>query len=156
MHCRLNNLKCHAILLSSLLSTNIVQHFTQGDWHLSQPSRHIHHQQNRSWYFMIVQKSLLVIFSCFPKLSAYRLIRDSILEKRCKCSVRWWPPHPRADLRGSLAASAVALRPQVQVSSRRHRSDGLVTGQSILSFFATFSIFRFWHVHVCLTKTAFL
>ena len=50
------------------------------------------------------KKSLLVIFSCFPKLSAYRLIRDSILEKRCKCSVRWWPPHPRADLRGILGS----------------------------------------------------
>ena len=50
------------------------------------------------------KKSLLVIFSCFPKLSAYRLIRDSILEKRCKCCVRWWPPHPRADLRGILGS----------------------------------------------------
>ena len=89
---------------------------------------------------MVVQKISPCHFQLFPKAFSIQVDQrfDSILEKRCKCSVRWWPPHPRADLGGSLAASAVALRPQVQVSSRRHRSDGLVTGQSILFFFAIF------------------
>ena len=42
----LNNLKCHASKLSSLLSNPVIKDVTlhnQDDWHLSQPSRQIYH-----------------------------------------------------------------------------------------------------------------
>ena len=55
---------------------------------------------------MIVQKISPCHFQLFPKAFSIQFDQrfDSILEKRCKCSVRWWPPHPRADLRGILGS----------------------------------------------------
>ena len=55
---------------------------------------------------MIVQKISPCHFQLFPKAFSIQVDQrfDSILEKRCKCCVRWWPPHPRADLRGILGS----------------------------------------------------